>query len=49
MDSKLLEICWKKHNKELDISWNDLAEQWGFVSGEALRSSLRNLDRKMES
>jgi len=46
MDSKLLEICWKKHNKELDISWNDLAEEWGFSSGETLRCTFKKYRQK---
>jgi predicted phosphodiesterase/biotin operon repressor len=46
MDSKLLEICWKKHEKEIDTSWNELAEQYGFISGEALRSSFKKYRQK---
>ena len=41
MDSKLIEICYKKYNKEINISWNSLAETWGYISGEALRSKFK--------
>jgi hypothetical protein len=46
MDSKLLEICWKKHNKEIDVSWNELAIKYGYISGEALRSSFKKYRQK---
>jgi hypothetical protein len=41
MDSKLIEICYKKYNKEITTSWSELAETWGYISGEALRSKFK--------
>lgn len=41
MDSKLIEICYKKYNKEVDISWKELALKYGYVSSEAIRSKFK--------
>lgn len=41
MDKKLLELCYKKHNKELNISWDELARQYNYPSGEALRGKFK--------
>jgi len=41
MDSKLIEICYKKYNKEIDISWKELALKYGYVSSEAIRSKFK--------
>jgi len=40
MDSKLIEICYKKYNKELNKSWDEIARDYG-ISGEALRSKFK--------
>jgi len=41
MDSKLIEICYKKYNKVLNKSWDELADENDFISGEALRSKFK--------
>ena len=41
MDSKLIEICYKKYNKELNRSWDSLALEFNYTSGEALRSKFK--------
>lgn len=41
MDSNLIDICYKKYRKQISTSWNSLAETWGYVSGEALRSKFK--------
>ena len=34
LNKELLNICYKKHNKEIDLTWEELAQQYGFSSGE---------------
>ena len=41
MDSNLIDICYKKYNKEISDSWSELAIQFGYVSAEALRSKFK--------
>ena len=41
MDNKLVEICYKKYNKELNRSWDSLALEFNYTSGEALRSKFK--------
>lgn len=41
MDKKLLDICYKKYNKEISESWDELARKYGYVSGEALRTKFK--------
>ena len=41
MDSKLIEICYKKYNKTLNRSWDSLALEFNYTSGEALRSKFK--------
>jgi len=41
MDSKLIEICYKKYNKVINTSWDMLAIEYNYVSGEALRSKFK--------
>jgi len=41
LDSKLIEICYKKYNKTLNRSWDSLALEFNYTSGEALRSKFK--------
>jgi len=41
MDKKLLDICYKKYNKEINLSWDQLAKENGYISGESLRSKFK--------
>ena len=41
MDSNLIDICYKKYNKEISDSWDELAKEWNYTSGEALRSKFK--------
>ena len=41
LNSNLIDICYKKYNKVLDISWSELAQEFGYVSSEALRSKFK--------
>lgn len=41
MDKNLIDICYKKHNKEISKSWDELAIEYGYSSGEALRSKFK--------
>jgi len=41
LDSKLIDICYKKYNKQLDKSWDQLAIEYNYISGEALRSKFK--------
>ena len=41
MDKNLIDICYKKYNKEINISWSELANKYGYVSAEALRSKFK--------
>jgi len=42
-DSLIIETCYKKINREITSKWDDLAEQFGFKSGEAIRSWFKSL------
>ena len=46
MNKELLDICYKKHNKEIDLTWEQLAQQYGFSSGECLRSWFKRIRRE---
>jgi len=41
MDSKLIDICYKKYNKQISQSWDELASMYYNGSGEALRSKFK--------
>jgi len=41
MDSKLIEICYKKYNKEISDNWDKIASEYTTSSGEALRSKFK--------
>jgi len=41
MNSNLIDICYKKYNKEISDSWDTLASENNYVSGEALRSKFK--------
>jgi len=41
MDNNLIDICYKKQKKEINDSWSELADRFGYVSGEALRSKFK--------
>ena len=41
MDSKLVDICYKKYRKQITTSWSELANTWGYCSAEALRSKFK--------
>jgi len=41
MDNNLIDICYKKQKKEINDSWSKLADRFGYVSGEALRSKFK--------
>jgi hypothetical protein len=41
MDNKLIEICYKKYNKEIALSWDEIAKIYTNSSGEALRSKFK--------
>jgi len=41
MDSNLIDICYKKHRKQINVSWSELAIKYGYVSAEALRSKFK--------
>ena len=41
MDKTLLEICYKKYNKETQMSWSEIASQYGYCSAEAIRSKFK--------
>jgi len=41
LDSKLIDICYKKYRKQLNKSWDELAIEWNYTSGEALRSKFK--------
>jgi len=41
MDKNLIDICYKKHHKQINKSWSELANEFGYVSGEALRSKFK--------
>ncbi len=41
MDKKLLDLCYKKYNKEINLSWDELAKKYGYISGESLRSKFK--------
>jgi len=40
MDTKLLDLCYKKYNKEITLTWTELAKPYD-MSGEALRSKFK--------
>ena len=37
----MIDICYKKYNKQLDKSWDQLAIEYNYISGEALRSKFK--------
>jgi hypothetical protein len=41
MDQKLLDICYKKYNRDISESWDELARKYGYISGEALRTKFK--------
>lgn len=41
MDKKLLDICYKKYNKQISKSWDEIAKDFGFISGESLRTKFK--------
>jgi len=41
MNSNLIDICYKKYNKQLNMSWDLIASENNYVSGEALRSKFK--------
>jgi hypothetical protein len=41
MDKKLLDLCYQKHNKEISLSWDEIAMQYGYKNGETLRSKFK--------
>ena len=41
MDKTLLEICYKKYNKETNLSWSEIASQYNYCSAEAIRSKFK--------
>jgi len=41
LDKTLLEICYKKYNKEIQMSWFEIASQYGYCSAEAIRSKFK--------
>jgi hypothetical protein len=46
LNKELLDICYKKHNKEINLTWEQLAQQYGFSSGENLRSWFKRIRRQ---
>ena len=46
MNKELLNICYKKHNKEINLSWEELAKKYNFSSGECLRSWFKRIRRE---
>ena len=42
----ILEICYKKFNKEITTKWSELAVQYGFKSGEAMRTWFKRMRKK---
>jgi len=41
MDKNLIDICYKKRNKEITDSWDELANEHGYHNGEALRCAFK--------
>lgn len=41
MDKNLIDICYKKRNKEISASWDELAKEHGYQNGEALRCAFK--------
>lgn len=41
MDSKLIDICYKKHRKQLNKSWDELAREYNYKNGEILRGTFK--------
>ena len=41
MDKNLIDICYKKRNKEIVKSWDELAKEYGYTNGENLRCAFK--------
>jgi len=41
MDSNLIDICYKKYNKEVNLSWDELAKKYNYKNGELLRCAFK--------
>jgi transposase-like protein len=48
MDNNVIDICYKKYNKEITDSWNELADKFGFLNGESLRSWFKRYRQSLE-
>ena len=48
MNQKLIDLCWKKRRGEISTSWDYIAAQNGYTSGEKLRLSFKSWRRKNE-
>ena len=44
----LIEICYRKFNKEIDTAWEEIAKQYGFNTGEALRNWFKRYRKAKE-
>jgi len=48
LDSKIFEVCLEKYqNRDMSVSWQDLAERFGYENGDQLRSSFKMARKKM--
>jgi len=48
MNQELIDLCWKKRRGEISTSWDYIAAQNGYTSGEKLRLSFKSWRRKNE-
>jgi hypothetical protein len=46
MDDNLIKLCQQKQNKEIEISWDELAEKYGYINGEKLRQKYKLLRKQ---
>ena len=46
MNKSLIDICQKKINKEVDKTWDELANEYGFINGESLRQKFKKWRKK---
>lgn len=46
MNKPLIDICQKKINKEIDKTWDELADEYGFINGEFLRQKFKKWRKK---